>query len=74
MDRGQSRRASAIEALAGTVTGFVLSVWLQRLLFPSLGHDLSLIDNALVATAFTGLSLLRGFLLRRVFNWLEQQR
>lgn len=50
------------------MVGFALSILLQRLLFPSLGHDLSLTDNALVATAFTALSLLRGYALRRLFN------
>ena len=65
---GQSRSASFFEALTSTVLGFLLAVWVQRLLFPTLGHDLSLTDNALVASVFTLLSLLRSFALRRVFE------
>jgi hypothetical protein len=68
MAAGQSREASALEALTGTAVGFALSIGVQRLLFPSLGHDLSLSDNALVATVFTILSLSRSYLLRRLFN------
>ena len=44
----------------------------QRLLFPSLGHDLSLADNLLVASVFTVLSLLRSFALRRLFQRLDR--
>ncbi len=65
---GQSRSASFFEALTSTILGFLLAVWVQRLLFPTLGQDLSLTDNALVASVFTLLSLLRGFALRRVFE------
>ena len=68
----QSREASALEALTGTVMGFVLAIWVQRLLFPSLGHDLSLADNLLVASVFTVLSLLRSFALRRLFQRLDR--
>ena len=70
MPAGQSAKASAIEALAGTAAGFLLSILAQRLLFPQLGHDLSLAENALVSTVFTALSLGRGYAVRRLFNAL----
>ncbi len=68
MNSGQSPEFSALEALTGTVVGFVLSIGMQRLLFPSLGLDLALAENALVSSAFTALSLVRGYVLRRIFN------
>jgi hypothetical protein len=71
MREGQTRRASAMEALMGTIIGFLLAIWVQRLLFPALGHDLALEENALVAAVFTVLSLLRSYCLRRLFNALE---
>lgn len=71
MRDGQTRRASAVEALTGTIVGFLLAIWVQRLLFPALGHDLALVENALVAAVFTVLSLLRSYCLRRLFNALE---
>jgi hypothetical protein len=70
MGRGQSREASALEALTGTVVGFLLSILVQRALFPGLGHDLTLGENALVASVFTVMSLVRGYALRRLFNAL----
>jgi len=54
----------------GTIIGFLLAIWVQRLLFPALGHDLALSENALVAAIFTVLSLLRSYCLRRLFNTL----
>lgn len=71
MTAGQSPRASAIESAFGTATGFLLSIWVQRLLFPAMGHDLALAENMLVATVFTTVSLLRGYTVRRFFNALR---
>lgn len=68
MAGGQSREGSALEAVTATATGFVLSVALQRVLFPALGHDLLLSENILVSTVFTIASLLRGYAIRRLFN------
>ena len=70
---GQSRSASAFETLTSTVLGFLLSIWVQRLLFPALGHDLALTENMVVASVFTGVSLLRGYVVRRTFNALRDQ-
>lgn len=68
MASGQSRSASFFEALTSTAVGFLLSVWVQRLLFPSLGHELLLAQNLLVASVFTAVSLVRGYIVRRLFN------
>lgn len=73
MARGQSRSASVLEALTGTVVGFLLAIWVQRLLFPALGHDLALAENALVAAVFTVLSLTRSYALRRLFNAIGER-
>ena len=64
----QSRCLSLIEAVAGTATGFVISLILQRLLFPVLGADLTLPENLLVSTVFTFASVVRVYVIRRVFN------
>jgi hypothetical protein len=38
-----------------------------------MGHDLALTENMVVATVFTGVSILRGYTVRRVFNALRGQ-
>lgn len=73
MADGQSRAASLFETLTGTVTGFLISVWVQRLLFPAMGHDFALAENMVVASVFTAVSILRGYTVRRLFNALRDQ-
>lgn len=73
MAAGQSRSASAFETLTSTVMGFLLSIWVQRILFPAMGHDLALTENMIVASVFTLVSLLRGYAIRRTFNALRDQ-
>jgi hypothetical protein len=73
MTAGQSRSASFFETLTSTLLGFVLSVMVQRLLFPAMGHDFGFAENMVVATVFTAVSILRGYTVRRVFNALRDQ-
>lgn len=73
MTVGQSRGASLFETLTSTVMGFILSVAVQRALFPAMGHDFAFTENMVVASVFTAVSILRGYTVRRVFNILRDQ-
>lgn len=73
MASGQSRSASLFETLTSTVMGFILSVAVQRALFPAMGHDLALAENMVVASVFTAVSILRGYTVRRLFNAFRDQ-
>ena len=73
MAAGQSRSASLFETLTSTLLGFVLSVVVQRALFPAMGHDFGYAENLVVASAFTAVSILRGYAVRRLFNALRDQ-
>ncbi len=73
MAAGQSRSASFFETLTSTLLGFVLSVVVQRILFPAMGYDLAFAENMVVASVFTAVSILRGYTVRRVFNALRDQ-
>ena len=73
MSAGQSRSASFFETLTSTLLGFVLSVAVQRLLFPAMGHDFGYAENMIVASVFTAVSILRGYTVRRLFNALRDQ-
>lgn len=66
----QSRRMSLLEAVANVVIGYALAIVTQIAVFPLFGWRPSLGDNLLLGAVFTGVSLLRSYLLRRVFdNW-----
>lgn len=73
MAAGQSRSASFFETLTSTLLGFVLSVAVQRAIFPAMGHDFGYAENMVVATVFTAVSILRGYTVRRLFNALRHQ-
>ena len=64
----QSRRMSLVEAIANVVVGYVIAVLTQMLVFPIFGLQVSLADNLAIGLAFTGISLTRSYLLRRLFE------
>jgi hypothetical protein len=73
----QSRRMSLLEAAANVVIGYVLAVMTQIAVFPLFGLWPTLGENLTLGAVFTGVSLLRSYCVRRVFeNWrlrLERQ-
>ena len=72
--RCQSRSASLIEAIANVVAGFLIAVLAQQIVFPVFGILTTFIEDAGIAATFTALSLVRGYLLRRVFERLGTGR
>ena len=64
----QSRRMSLIEAATNVIVGYALAVGLQIAVFPVFGIHIALGDKLAIGLAFTGLSLVRGYVLRRMFG------
>jgi len=64
----QSRRMSLIEAIANVAVGFALAVAAQIVVFPWFGLHASLGENLTIGALFTGISLLRSYALRRLFE------
>ena len=64
----QSRRQSLIEATTNVVFGYALAVITQIVVFPWFGLQVSLGENLAIGCVFTGISLLRGYALRRLFE------
>ena len=64
----QSRKVSALEALANVALGYVLAVLAQMLVFPLFNLDVTFRDNLSIGLAFVGVSLLRSYVLRRLFE------
>ncbi len=70
----QSRRMSLIEAVANILVGYGLAVLTQIVVFPMFGLQVSVSENFLLAALFTGISLIRGYTLRRLFNTLAAKQ
>ena len=64
----QSRLMSLVEAVANVVVGYALAVWMQVLVFPLFGLEATLRQSLGIGAIFTLVSLVRGYLLRRVFE------
>lgn len=67
----QSRGMSLVESIANTGAGFLLSLVLQISLFSCMGIETTTSQNLFMSVVFTVASLIRGYLMRRVFVWWE---
>lgn len=68
----QTRWMSLVESLTNIAVGYALAVLTQIAAFPLFGLQASLGDNLLIGGLFTLISLLRSFVLRRIFNALGE--
>jgi hypothetical protein len=64
----QTRLMSMIEAITNVVVGYGVAVVTQMLVFPVFGLHTTLAQNLKMGLIFTGISILRSFLLRRIFE------
>lgn len=64
----QSRAMSFIEAATNVVVGYVLAIAMQLAVFPLFGLEAALSEHLAIGLAFVGISLVRGYLLRRLFE------
>ena len=59
---------SAIEAVTNVLVGYGVAVTTQMVIFPLFGLTATLRQNMAMGAVFTIVSLVRSYVLRRVFN------
>lgn len=64
----QTRKHSAIESVFNVIVGYGIAVGSQILIFPLFNVHIPLSDNFLIGGYFTIISLLRSYILRRLFT------
>lgn len=64
----QTRVMSLIESATNVIVGYVLAIATQILVFPWFGIETGLAEHLTIGLAFVGVSLVRGYLLRRFFE------
>ena len=69
----QSRTMSMVEAAANVVVGYVLAIATQIVVFPWFGIETGLPEHLTIGIAFVGVSLVRGYLLRRLFESIRMR-
>ena len=66
----QSRTMSAAESVANVLIGYGIALATQVVVFDALQISVSLEQNLCIGAVFTVVSLIRSYLLRRMFNQL----
>ena len=69
----QSRRMSLVEAVTNVVVGYALAIATQIVVFPWFGLQASLGENLALGGVFTGISLVRSYALRRLFEAAQRR-
>ena len=68
----QSKKHSILESVLNTASGFVVAfiVW-RTVVAPMFGLPIDVQTNLAITGIFTVTSIIRGYLWRRLFNWLH---
>lgn len=70
----QSRWMSLVESVTNVLVGYIVAVTTQYFVFPLFGLHATLSQNLMIGLIFTGVSLVRSYLLRRAFEaWRVSQ-
>lgn len=70
----QSRAMSVVEATASTAIGFAMSLLVWRwIVRPVFGIGGGIADDLAITTIFTIVSILRGYGVRRLFEWIGRR-
>jgi|TARA_R110000796_G_C14514808_1_gene430252 hypothetical protein len=70
----QSRKRSALEAVSNVAIGFLVAVAANVVVLPFFGYAVTVSDSFLIGAVFTAVSLVRSYLLRRIFNNFEKRK
>jgi hypothetical protein len=69
----QSRKMAFIETWASTLIGLLVTLVLQFTLYPLYGIKIPTSINFQIVAWFTLASILRGYSVRRLFNWIHMR-
>jgi hypothetical protein len=64
----QTKKQSFTEAISNTAVGFIVSYVSTFLIFPLVGLKTTPGTNLIIVLYFTAVSILRGYVIRRLFN------
>lgn len=67
----QSRAMSLVEAVTNVLVGYGVAVVTQILIFPVFGLHTTLTQNLKMGAVFTIVSIVRSYILRRMFEWIR---
>lgn len=69
----QTRLESTIEIMVSMVIGYILAMGVYMVVTPIYGHAPTWGESFEVVAIFTAVSFARGYLVRRLFNHIQQR-
>ena len=69
----QSRKMSLAESMVNVAVGYGVAVVAQLMIFPFFEIHIPISDNLLIGLFFTIVSLIRSYVLRRIFNAIKER-
>ena len=69
----QSRRMSVLESMINVAVGYGVALAAQVAIFPMFGIHVGMVTQAKIGVAFTAVSLVRSYALRRLFAELHHR-
>ena len=67
---GQSKKFSLFEAATNVTVGIGVAWGMSFLIFPLFGYEPTIMITLWISLIFTAISLVRSYLLRRIFNYI----
>jgi hypothetical protein len=69
----QTKLQALRETVASTAIGFVIAYAATAFVMPAFGYRVTHADNFWITCIFTVISLVRGWCVRRLFDWLHHR-
>lgn len=70
----QSKKMSLIETVFSVIIGYIISIIAQMIIFPLFDINISFSENLAIGLFFTVVSIIRGYYVRRFFNFLNKDK
>ena len=67
----QTKKQSFIESITQTIIGMIVSLCIQLIIYPFLDIKVSLNQNIFITLVFFVASIIRGYIVRRLFNKIK---
>lgn len=67
----QSKKQSLLEVIISTAIGYIVALATQILIFPWFDIEIKFSEQLAIGIIFTIVSIIRGFCVRRLFNYIQ---
>ena len=70
----QTKKESLLEILISVTIGWLIGFISNMVILPLFGYPISVADSIYISILFTLISIIRGYIVRRYFNWQEYKK